>query len=312
MDWWNELVGMDYGGDEMFLGGEDTPFVGDQSLLEDLVPTDAELSGVSLAPLESYNMGGNIPNQSNYVYGAPDTHGSYQGMEGLPQLTPLEQFGTQGGGNMNGGTAVSPMGQVSLSPSVTNAPTLGGTSPSILQDLLNKGKEGYSSLDKALGGNTGKLALGLGGALASYLGNRQQQKATQAGQKNYLDYVSWTPERVNNYMDALRSNVTSLYGNQAQGQNRAMSKSNAIKGRGGGSYGKANEAIGREMRSNIAQALNQGALTTNQPNRQVSPSAFTQTSPEGNALQGLGAMAGNNLSQSQANDALLKMLGLLK
>lgn len=310
MDWWNELVGMDYGGDDMFLGGEDTPLVGDQSLLEDLVPTDAELSGVSLAPLESYNMGGNLPNQSNYVYGQPESYTG--GIEGIPQVTPLEQFGTQTGVNMNGGTSVSPMGQVSLNPAVTNAPTLGGTSPSIFQDLLNKGKEGYSSLDKALGGNTGKLALGLGGALASYLGNRQQQKATQAGQKNYLDYVSWTPERVNNYMDALRSNVTSLYGNQAQGQNRAMSKSNAIKGRGGGSYGKANEAIGREMRSNIAQALNQGALTTNQPNRSVPVSAFMQTSPEGNALQGLGAMAGNNLSQSQANDALLKMLGLLK
>lgn len=308
MDWWNELIGMDYGGDEMFLGDE-TPYVGDQSLLADLEPGD--LSGVSLNPLESYTMGGNIPNQSNYVYGEPETQG-FSGMEGLPQVTPLEQFGTQTGVNMNGGTAVSPMGKVSLSPAVTNAPTLGGTSNSVLDDIINKGKEGYSSLDKALGGNTGKLALGLGGALSSYLGNRQQQKATQAGQKNYLDYVSWTPERVNNYMDALRSNVTSLYGNQAQGRNKAMSASNAIKGRGGGVYGKQTEATGREMRANIADALNQGALTTNQPNRSVPTSAFQQISPEGNALQGLGAMMGSNLANSQTNDQLLKMLGLLK
>jgi hypothetical protein len=122
-----------------------------------------------------------------------------------------------------------------------------------------------------------------------------------------LKAVQWTPERTENYMNALRNNVTSLYGNAAQGQNKAMAASNAARGRGGGTYGNQTQAVSREMRENMARALNQGALTTNTP---VNPGmgAYAQTSPVGQTLTGIGALAGDTIK----TDTALKTLQQIK
>jgi len=162
---------------------------------------------------------------------------------------------------------------------------------------------GSSVLD-SLGGQKG---MALAGILSNLAGNYLNKQATQKGQSNYLKNVTWTPQRTENYMNALRNNVTSLYGNAAQGANKAMSASNAIRGTGGGAFGRKSEQIGREMRSNIAQSMNQGALTTNTPPN-LPQSAFTNTSPVGDTLTGIGGQIGN----AQANKYLLEMLNLLQ
>jgi hypothetical protein len=108
----------------------------------------------------------------------------------------------------------------------------------------------------------------------------------------------------------LRNNVTSLYGNAAQGQNKAMAASNAARGRGGGTYGNQTQAVSREMRENMAKALNQGALTTNTP---VNPgmAAYTQTSPYGQTLTGIGALSGDTI-KTENMVKLLQQLGIYK
>jgi hypothetical protein len=111
-------------------------------------------------------------------------------------------------------------------------------------------------------------------------------------------------------MNALRNNVASLYGGAAQGQNKAMAASNAARGRGGGTYGNQTQAVSREMRENMARALNQGALTTNTP---VNPgmAAYAQTSPYGQTLTGLGGdLASINNSSMQMD--YLRKLGIIK
>lgn len=163
-----------------------------------------------------------------------------------------------------------------------------------------------STLD-ALGSKPGLALLGMG---ANLYGNILNQKATEKGQQNYLNAVQWTPERTENYMNALRNNVTSLYGNAAQGQNKAMAASNAARGRGGGTYGNQTQAVSREMRENMAKALNQGALTTNTP---VNPgmAAYTQTSPYGQTLTGIGALSGDTI-KTENMVKLLQQLGIYK
>jgi len=298
MDWWNELIGQDYSGESpSFYGGEDTPIVGDQSLLGDITPTD--LSG-TFNPLDSYMMGGgNVP--SNYTY---DTQSAnvYNPFGGISPITSY----AAAGGAFNEATGTPAVAQAT--PSLSNAPA---TTPFSISGMASEGYDklkrgGSSVLDFAT--KHPQLALGGLGTAASLYGNIMNQKATQQGQSNYLNAVSWTPDKVNNYMDALRNNVTSLYGNAAQGQNKAMSASDAIRGTGGGGYGKNSEKVGREMRNNIATAMNQGALVTNQPNTNINPAAFAQTDPYADTLKGLGS----TLAQSASNDQLLKLLGILK
>jgi len=175
--------------------------------------------------------------------------------------------------------------------------------------LLNKAKGALGSGIKLATDNP-KMALGLGGTLANLAGNVINNKAQNTGQQNYLNAVSWTPDKVNNYMNALKSNVTSLYGNQAQGANKAMSASNASRGKGGGSYGQRSEDIGREMRSNIASAINQGALTTNQP-QNLNYNAFTEKDALGDTLTGVGGIFGKLLG-TESDLELLRRLGISK
>jgi hypothetical protein len=164
-----------------------------------------------------------------------------------------------------------------------------------------------SSTIDALGSKTGLALLGMG---ANLYGNVLNQKATQQGQQNYLKAVQWTPERTENYMNALRNNVASLYGGAAQGQNKAMAASNAARGRGGGTYGNQTQAVSREMRENMAKALNSGALTTNTPVN-AGMAAYTQTSPVGQTLTGIGGdLASINNSSMQMD--YLRKLGIIK
>jgi len=297
MDWWNELIGQDYSGEPSFYGGEDTPIVGDQSLLGDITATD--LSG-TLNPLDSYLMGGgNVP--SNYTYDTQSIN-SYNPFGGI---TPIESYAA-GGGAFNANTGTPAVSQ--STPSLSNGPSATPFSiPGMVSEGYDKLKSGGSSVLDFANKHPQLAQMGLG-TVASLMGNVMNQNATKQGQSNYLNAVSWTPDKVNNYMNALRDNVTSVYGNAAQGQNKAMSASDAVRGTGGGGYGKNAERIGREMRSNIATAMNQGSLTTNQPNTNINPAAFTQTDPYADTLKGLG----NTIAQSASNDQLLKLLGILK
>lgn len=287
MDWWNELIGQDYFGEQpSFYGTDETPsveanpeFAGEQ-----------DLSGVSLNPLESYKMGG----ASNYAY---DTPSDLSNMNYTPfgDVLSLNSY-TMGGGNVAPGVAPT-------TPSLTNTPSPSGVGM-VMGDSDKQNKTLGSSVLDSLGGQKG---MALAGILSNLAGNYLNKKATQQGQSNYLKNVTWTPQRTENYMNALRNNVTSLYGNAAQGSNKAMSASNAIRGTGGGAFGRKSEQIGREMRSNIAQAMNQGALTTNAPPN-LPQSAFTNTSPVGETITGVGGQIGN----AQANKYLLQMLNLLQ
>jgi len=227
---------------------------------------------------------------SNWTFGTPETEFSPDVISAMMSQSDFNPTGTDTAGGT--GTAAN-LPQITPMTAFQNAPQ--GT-PSPVTEGMNNGniiKNAGSSIIDTITKNP-KTSLGVGGILANLAGNIMNTNATKQGQSDYLKAISWTPEKTENYMNALRNNVTSLYGNQAKGKNEAMSKSNAIRGTGGGSYGKKSEDIGREMRSNIASAMNQGALTTNQPVN-ANPSAFTTTSPVGQTLTGIGSMAGSTL-----------------
>jgi len=313
MDWFGSLFG------DLFSDGGGEALGGVPEFLAAPQPaqnfTDQNIFADFGVP-SNYQPGDVAGDFSNYAYSPQVDYSNSQNfsspVSGLPDFMRVD---TQQGAQPANGTTMIPQlataqpSQTAVSPVNAPTPSTPSAAPEIDPWKVAKSK-GSSILD--FGKKYAMPLLAVGGALSNYAGAKKTQAATQQGQQNYLDAVSWTPQKTENYMNALRSNVTSLYGNQAQGQNKAMAASNAARGRGGGTYGNQTQATGREMRSNIAQALNEGALTTNRPNTNLPMSAFAQTSPEGDTLTGIGGIMGSNLKSMQDQEAWLRLLQQLQ
>jgi len=165
-------------------------------------------------------------------------------------------------------------------------------------------------LKKGVTGDNGNSLLKLGGGiLASYLGNKSTANANQDQAKsnlaNYLSNVTWTPEKSANYTNAVRANTSGvLSGALAQGRG-TLAEQLASAGRGGGSFGKKNESMTREMLNKMASANNQAIQTVNTPpNLSAQAFAIPADTSTGNTLTGISGLLGNSYNQ----DATIKLL----
>lgn len=172
----------------------------------------------------------------------------------------------------------------------------------------------FDKLKKGVGSDAGKSALKMGaGVLASYLGNKSTANANQDQAKsnlaNYLSNVTWTPERSANYTNAVRANTSGiLSGALAQGRG-TLAEQLASAGRGGGSFGKQNASMTRDMLNKMASTTNSAIQTVNTPpNLSAQAFAIPADTSTGNTLTGISGLLGNSYNQDATSKLLQQIL----
>ena len=187
-----------------------------------------------------------------------------------------------------------------------SAMPLDNTSGGGLTDLLSKMKSGIT-------GMTGKSMPQLlqygGGLAANYLGQRPQAEQTKSNLSDYLSNVTWTPERSNNYLNALRSNTAGTVGAAAGRQKGTLAEQLASNGRGGGSYGRGSNSIDLNALNTMANTMNNGIQTVNQPPNLSASPFMAQTNPMAQTLTGLGGFMGNSYNNSNTLRLLSQLFG---
>jgi len=330
-DAFSDLFGGDYGVDPMeYVSGTGGYSQPDIQAIEGGTPlTDLASSYGTLPDINDMNtISGNMGGMDNFGPGGlPEAPTTNVAFDTNTDIFPGNIFTGQNATSPEIAPAAAPVAQAGGAVDMNNAPaTVGGTggikpmNEFMSGDLTNGSSSSTDSsfMDgaKSLGGqafdlikgNPGKMALLAGGMLSNFAGNTLNNDAQKKGQQDYLSAVTWTPDKVANYTNALRSNASSVFGNQEANTNKAMAASNATKGRGGGTYGNTARLADINMRNQLAGALNQGAMTTSAPSN-VSYGAFQNSSPLGDTLTGIGGMAGSTLKTLSTLE-LLKQLGI--
>jgi len=131
------------------------------------------------------------------------------------------------------------------------------------------------------------------GLVSNVVGNVLQAQKDKSNLSDYINATTWTPSRASTYQTAMGNidaGTLAGYGARAKG---TLAEQMAMKGRGGGGYGRLAQGIDMATLNALANSRNQ-ALTTvsTPPNLAVGP-FMSQTNPWASTATGISGVAGN-------------------